>query len=98
MSYTLLAPTPFGVQGGPFVTTAPSTTDAATVINPEFHDLEIAISGIHEEELLLLLKDYQTRVKGRFRVNTCSLTDRSEAGLSAHCTLRFFTLVDGLKE
>jgi hypothetical protein len=98
LTYTLLAPKPFSAQGGTFVTTAPSPSDPATVVDPEFHDLNIVISGIHEEELLMFLKDFQVRVKGRFRVNACTLSDRNEVGLSAHCTLRFFTLADGSRK
>lgn len=59
---------------------------------PVFHDLEFQLSGIHEGELLAFLSTYQSQVKGRFRVNGCALTAPLETGLTAACTLRFFTL------
>ena len=100
LSYTLHAPRPISAQAG----SATSGAEAAPVADapgttapsgPQFHDLDLELNNIHEEELLALLQDYQAQVKGRFRVNTCTLSARTETGLSARCTLRFFTLPDG---
>jgi hypothetical protein len=63
---------------------------------PSYHDLEFELSKVQEEELLLLLSNYQAHVKGRFRVNSCKLLSRTETGLTALCTLRFFTLPDAV--
>ena len=96
--YTLQAPKLLELQavdpaGNP---AAPASTETGNgaLTGPVFHDLDFALSGIHEEELLALLRDYQAQVKGRFRVNACLLSDRTEIGLTARCTLRFFTLSD----
>lgn len=56
------------------------------------HDLQIELRDIHEEELLALLREFQTRIDDRFRVQSCRLSGPSESGLTAQCTLRFFTL------
>ena len=93
LTYTLQPPKPLAQQGAETSATSGEAGGAAeTPEGPMFHDLEFQISGIHEGELLAFLSDYQSRVKGRFRVNACSLTEPTETGLSASCTLRFFTL------
>ena len=74
------------------VAVEPQDAAGAAPSGPVFHDLEFQISGIHEGELLAFLAAYQSQVKGRFRVNACSLTAPLETGLTAACTLRFFTL------
>lgn len=90
--YTLEAPQPLATQDA--LAAAPAAAEAAPAdpASPLFHDLNFEISSIHEEELLLLLRDYQAHVKGRFRINACTLGSRTATGLSARCTLRFFTL------
>jgi len=95
LAYTLQAPKPMTTQGEA-VSAAPAAADAVpgAATGPQFYDLDIELGSIHEEELLALLRDYQAQVKGRFRVNACTLSGRTETGLSAHCTLRFFTLSD----
>lgn len=96
--YTLQAPKPLPMPGGAVagaeapVPVAPADSGTGSPPDPLFHDLDIELAGIHEEELLALLRDYQAQVKGRFRVNACTLSARTESGLSARCTLRFFTL------
>lgn len=92
--YTLDAPKPLTMQDGLATVAAALETTPADAASPLFHDLNFELSSIHEEELLLLLRDYQTHVKGRFRINTCTLSSRTATGLSARCTLRFFTLPD----
>lgn len=96
--YTLEASRPLALQTGAAADNqpAPASADAGSgsQAGPVFHDLNIGMTGIHEEELLALLRDYQAQVKGRFRVNACLLSDRTETGLAAHCTLRFFSLPD----
>jgi hypothetical protein len=59
------------------------------------HDLVLELKNIHEDELLSLLRDYQTHVRGVFRVQSCTLSKPTERGLLARCTLRFFNLPDG---
>ncbi|MDP2369885.1 hypothetical protein, partial [Rhodoferax sp.] len=100
LSYTLQAPAPLALQaampgadGAPVQATPQSGSDDPG--RAEFHDLDIVLTDIHEQELLAFLSDYRAQVKGRFRVNACALTARTETGLSARCTLRFFTLDDG---
>ncbi|MBA3058552.1 MAG: hypothetical protein KJ614_03855 [Gammaproteobacteria bacterium] len=95
--YTLQAPRPLALQAmdaaGSEAT--PASAEATTeIIAPVFHDLDFAVLSIHEEELLALLRHYQAQVKGRFRVNACMLSERTETGLTARCTLRFFTMPD----
>lgn len=100
LSYTLHAPKPIAAQAGPSTgAEAAPVADApgmAAPSGPQYHDLDLELNNIHEEELLALLQDYQAQVKGRFRVNACTLSARTETGLSARCTLRFFTLPDSL--
>lgn len=96
--YTLQAPKPWapdGTEATPVVAPTEVTTGAAS--GAVFHDLNIELGSIHEEELLAFLRDYQAQVKGQFRINACTLTARTETGLSAHCTLRFFTLPDATR-
>jgi hypothetical protein len=82
LRYTLHAPEPLPTaEAGPF-------PDGAVLI----HDLEFSLSQVHEEEVMALLQDYDARVKGRMRVNSCSFADPTPDGLSAQCSLRFFTL------
>lgn len=96
--YTLQASKPLALQAGAAADNEPAPVSAdvstGTQAGPVFHDLNIGITSIHEEDLLALLRDYQAQVKSRFRVNACLLSDRTETGLAAHCTLRFFTLPD----
>ncbi len=96
LSYALQVPKPLAQQGGAADPAAPQV-DAApgAATGPQFYDLNMELSNIQEEELLALLRDYQAQVNGRFRVNACTLSGRSDIGLSAHCTLRFFTVPDG---
>ena len=69
----------------------PEAADAGQVL-ASFHELEFTLVGIHEEELLALLQDYADHVPGRFRVNACELAQPTIGGLTAQCTLRFFTV------
>lgn len=73
----------------------PSVTPLAAgqlVDESQFHDLELALTGVHEVELLDLLNDLEAHVKARFRVNSCVLSEPSTSGLTVQCNLRFFTL------
>lgn len=91
LTYTLQAPKPIALQAGAAV--APEATGASTV-TAMFHDFDFSLSNVHEAELLQLIQSYQKLVKGRFRVDKCGFDTRTEAGLTATCTLRFFTLPD----
>ena len=93
MAYTLQPPRPLAAQG----TAAPGAEisvdgNAGQSGEPQFHDLEVEVANVHEGDLLALLVDYRKHVKGRFRVDACNLSGRTETGLLARCTLRFFTL------
>ncbi len=65
---------------------------AAAGHRAEYHDLELDLSAVHEEDLLALLRELERAPRGRFRVNACQLSDPSPAGLAAQCVLRFFAL------
>jgi hypothetical protein len=83
LQWTLHAPEPLAAGDA----TAPAQGSGAWV-----HELEFSLSGVHEEEVLALLQDFGAGVRGRMRVNACSFTQPTPEGLSAHCSLRFFTL------
>lgn len=59
---------------------------------PLMHDMEFEIADVHEGEVVMLLKDYQSKVKGRFRLEKCRLHEPKAQGLVAQCTLRFITI------
>lgn len=86
MVYTLQPPKPLAAQG------TAADGDSGQSSEPQFHDLELEVANLHEGDLLALLDDYRAHVKGRFRVEACNLSGRTENGLLARCTLRFFTL------
>ncbi|MGE5385605.1 MAG: hypothetical protein ACM3SV_06945 [Betaproteobacteria bacterium] len=93
LTYTLKPPVPLGAApaaaaGAPEATPAGSDT-------PLTHDLELEIRDVHEEELLALLENYRAKVHGRFRLQSCRLTEPGPSGLTARCVLRFFTLPQG---
>ena len=70
----------------------PEGSPEETPIVPMAHDLQLEVRSVHEGELLDLLREFRNHVKGRFRVNACSLRDPAETGLSAQCVLRFVTV------
>ena len=90
LAYTLKQPTP--LREG----TAPEDAAAATTSPPSdaplAHNLEFELRNIHEEELLALLKTYESKVLGRFRIQSCKFAEPSSSGLFTQCTLRFFTM------
>lgn len=88
LTYTLAAPQAMGTSD-PNASATPLPGQG-----PQTHDLEFELNMVHEADLLALLSDYQAHVKGFFRVEACSLSSRTETGLKAHCTLRFFNLPD----
>ena len=71
-----------------------ATTDnvPASPTNALRHDLDLELSGIHEEEFLsfigMLYTDWQTP----FRIETCRMEREPETGLKINCTLRLFSL------
>lgn len=91
LAYTMLPPKALAsaVNAG----VPPDATPAAT--GPLIYDLELELKNSHEEDLLALLQDYRTHVKGLFRVEMCRMENRTEQGLQARCTLRFFNVPDG---
>jgi hypothetical protein len=70
--------------------TEPSAENALGEL--QFHELEFKLQGVHEEELLSFLQDFETHASGRFRVDACQLSEPTPSGLVAQCNLRFFTL------
>lgn len=94
--YTLQAPKPLTLQNGSATGAAATEPGAVTSSEPVFHDLDFELTNIHEGELLALLRDYQAQVKGRFRIHACTLSNPTDVGLSARCTLRFFTIPDAI--
>jgi len=59
---------------------------------PLVHDLQFEIRDSLETDVLALIEDYRTKVKGRFRVNACKLQDPKDSGLTVQCVLRFISL------
>ena len=59
---------------------------------PLEHDLEFELHGVHEQEVLALVQDFRTQVRGRFRVQNCKWHEPKETGLSARCKLRFVSI------
>ena len=95
--YTLHPPQPLAQQDSavaPVTANVDADSTNAVAVGPQFHDLDVTLTDIQEEELLALLRDYRAHVKGHFRVNLCTLSTPTPTGLSARCTLRFFTLPD----
>lgn len=86
ISYQLQAPKTLGQEA--------ALTDAAPVdaTLPQSHDLKFELHGVHELDVLNLIQSYRSQVRGRFRVNACTLQDPKETGLSAQCELRFITV------
>lgn len=96
LTYTLQPPKALTPQDGAVPAPGAPADSPVAPGQAVYHDLELSLVGVHEEELLSFLKDYQAQVKGRWRLNACSLSSRTEHGLSARCTLRFFTLPSSL--
>lgn len=87
LTYTLKPPAALGTE--------PATTLGAPP-TPVTHDLEFEIRDIHEAELLALLDTFRTKAHGRFRTQSCRLSEPAPNGLAARCVLRFFTLAPPL--
>lgn len=95
LTYTLQPPKPLADQANAAASPPePANPDAPKPATPLVHDLEFALTGTHETEVLKLIQDYQARVNGRFRVNNCTFGTPTPKGMSANCTLRFFTLTE----
>lgn len=91
LTYTLKQPTPVSTNPTPEQTPADTAT-AAAPDSPMAHNLEFELSQTQEAELIALLKTYESKVRGRFRVQSCRLSEPGANGLTARCTLRFFTI------
>jgi hypothetical protein len=72
--------------------TAPGAVPEPGQAEPLVHDLELDMRNVVESDVLALIHDYRSQVKGRFRVNFCKMGDALEAGISAQCVLRFITV------
>lgn len=90
LAYTLQPAKPLALN--PDQASESAESPAPVLAGPAAHDLDFSLTGIHEQELLRLLSDYEAGVSGMFRVHACALSQPSETGLAASCTLRFFTL------
>lgn len=91
LTYTLQQPTPLNSNPNP----EQAPADASQPVSPDTplaHNLEFELSQTQEAELIALLNTYESKVRGRFRVQSCRLSEPSANGLTARCTLRFFTL------
>jgi hypothetical protein len=69
-------------------TAAASGTDTSVTT----YDLEFELKETHEFEVLKLLAHYRETVHGRFRIESCALSNAMANGLVARCKLRFFSL------
>lgn len=78
----------------PLIARQDAVEPAVSAAVPLVHDLQFELRGVHEAEVLQLIRDYSDRVKGSFRVNSCKLFDPTPAGLTAQCVLRFLTVPD----
>lgn len=86
IAYQLQAPVPLGGAAAPAEAAAPSATQALA------HDLKFELREAHEVDVLNLIQNYRDQVKGRFRVNACTLQDPKDTGLTAQCVLRFISV------
>lgn len=59
---------------------------------PLVHDLQFELRDVHEGDVLRLIQDFRSHVKGRFRVNACTFSEPGENGMLAQCVLRFVTV------
>jgi hypothetical protein len=92
LSYTLHSPVPATPRAPSAASSGHEVVHGTRPDEALFHELEFKLQGVHEEELLNLLQDFERRASGRFRVNFCQLSERTQQGLTAQCKLRFFTL------
>lgn len=93
LKYTLPPPRPAAAD----TSTAASTSTSASASSPAgttwLHDLEFSLENIHEEELLALIDRFGNSIADPFRIQHCRLSQARAEGLSAQCTLRFFSLL-----
>ena len=78
-----------GAPGAPRV---PSVAPDAAQPEALMHDLQFEMRNAVETDVLSLIQDYQTEVKGRFRVNSCNMSTPPDKGLTAKCVLRFVSI------
>jgi hypothetical protein len=86
IAYQLQAPQPL------VNATAQASAGDGEGIQPQFHDLKMELRQAHEADLINLIANYRTTVKGRFRVQSCALDNAKEDGLNANCVLRFVSV------
>lgn len=92
LSYSLQPPQTANVVGlATPLGAAPSSADS-DALTAQTHDLEFTLKDVHEGELLDFLADYRRQVKAPLRVNACQLAEPQASGLTARCSLRFFSL------
>jgi hypothetical protein len=59
---------------------------------PLAHDLQFELRDVHEGDVMRLIQDFRSHVKGRFRVNSCTFAEPRVSGMRAQCVLRFVTV------
>ena len=59
---------------------------------PLAHDLQFELRDVHEGDVMRLIQDFRSHVKGRFRVNSCTFAEPRASGMRAQCVLRFVTV------
>lgn len=90
LHYTLKAPRPLTQAG---VAPPPGTPASAQSVDvTQTHDLEFSLKGVHEQDLLALLQDFEVHASGPWRMQACELREPTPRGLTVQCVLRFFTL------
>ncbi|SMB24243.1 exported protein of unknown function [Sterolibacterium denitrificans] len=85
LKYTLPPPRPAAAD----ISTAASSPAGTAWL----HELEFSLENIHEAELLTLIDRFGSSITEPFRIQHCRLSQARAEGLSAQCTLRFFSLL-----
>ena len=90
--YQLQVPkTVVGANAATAAVPAAVPTDGASE-EPLAHDLQFELRNVHEGDVLRLIQDFRSHVKGRFRVNSCTFAEPHGSGMRAQCVLRFVTV------
>ena len=88
----LSAPKPLADSGAPGSLGVAGVLPDLSQAEALAHDLQFEMRNAVETDVLRLIQEYQTQVKGRFRVNSCKLSAPTVTGLTAKCVLRFVSI------
>ena len=88
----LSAPKPLADSGAPGSLGVAGVLPDRSQAEALAHDLQFEMRNAVETDVLRLIQEYQTQVKGRFRVNSCKLSAPTVTGLTAKCVLRFVSI------